>query len=62
MLTLQQFTDILPSIETLAFICNGQTIAQHFHITEIGYVQKSYIDCGGNKRHEQYVSMQLWIA
>ena len=62
MLTLKQFADILPTIHNLVFICNRQTIDPHFHITELAYIQKSFIDCGGTKRQEYYATMQLWIA
>ena len=31
---------------------DGDTIPQHFHVTEVGYVTKRFIDCGG-KLHDR---------
>ncbi len=41
-------------------LSNSQLIPAHFHITEIGTVQKNYIDCGGTLRNETKISFQLW--
>lgn len=41
---------------------NGQPVPSHFHLTEMGLVQKHFIDCGGMERREQLVSFQLWVA
>ena len=36
---------------TLQFILpSGEAIPSHFHLTEVGRVEKSFIDCGGTKR------------
>lgn len=37
-------------------------IPEHFHVTEIGMVNKHYIDCGGTIRTEKKVNFQLWHA
>jgi len=39
---------------------NGQPIPAHFHITEVGMIDKQFIDCGGTIRNEKKVSLQLW--
>lgn len=39
---------------------DGTPIPSHFHITEIGQINKQFIDCGGTTRSESTVSMQLW--
>lgn len=41
---------------------HGAFVKPHFHVTEIGKVDKAYIDCGGTKRNESKVTFQLWIA
>lgn len=41
---------------------NGNFVPTHFHITEIGLIQKHFIDCGGVVRKEQNASMQIWTA
>jgi hypothetical protein len=52
------------SLETKIQFClpNGTYIPKHFHVTEIGRIQKDFVDCGGVKRKEEYCSMQLWVA
>jgi hypothetical protein len=41
---------------------NGESVPSHFHITEIGLVDKNFIDCGGTLRQESKISFQLWTA
>ena len=41
---------------------HAQAVPPHFHITEIGLVTKSFIDCGGKIRNETTVNFQLWNA
>lgn len=41
---------------------NGQFISSHFHVTEVGTVNKKFIDCGGTVRSENVVNFQLWEA
>lgn len=52
------------SLETISEISiklpNGNQVPTHFHITEVGEIDKKYIDCGGTIRAEKKVSFQLW--
>jgi hypothetical protein len=41
---------------------HGAFVKPHFHITEIGRIDKAYVDCGGTVRKEHKISFQLWIA
>lgn len=41
---------------------DGSFVAEHFHVTEVGQIDKRYIDCGGVIRFEKKVSFQLWNA
>lgn len=41
---------------------NGELVPEHFHVTEIGKVQKDFIDCGGTLRSETVANFQLWNA
>ena len=41
---------------------DGSLVPTHFHVTEIGEVQKRFVDCGGTLRRERYISFQLWSA
>jgi len=38
------------------------TMPVHFHITEVGHVQKNYIDCGGTSRTSSSCVLQAWVA
>jgi hypothetical protein len=37
-------------------------VPAHFHVTEVGLVNKHFIDCGGTVRKESTASLQLWQA
>lgn len=39
---------------------NGDAIPAHAHITEVGRVDKSFIDCGGTLRSESVCRLQTW--
>ncbi|MDF2158231.1 DUF6428 family protein [Algoriphagus sp. CAU 1675] len=39
---------------------NGEAVPAHFHITEIGQINKRFIDCGGTVRNDKAISFQLW--
>ena len=40
----------------------GEFVPAHFHVTEVGRVQKDFIDCGGTKRSAVTCLLQVWIA
>ena len=51
----------LQSIQTIGFqLPNGDLVASHFHVTEVGKVVKNFIDCGGKIRYEEVINFQLW--
>lgn len=41
---------------------DGDAIPAHFHITEVGYVTKRFIDCGGTVRSVETCQLQLWLG
>lgn len=60
---LQEFKALLSAKEKLGFeLPNGEMVPAHFHVTEVGKVTKSFIDCGGVLRDETVVNFQLWEA
>jgi hypothetical protein len=60
---LQEFKDILKTKTNVSFqLANGKTVPAHFHVTEVGQIDKNYIDCGGTIRKESKVNFQLWEA
>ena len=53
----------LSVLDSLNFILpNGKYVPKHFHVTEVGMVNKNFIDCGGKVRNEKVVNFQLWEA
>ena len=41
---------------------DGTFVPAHFHVTEVGKVQKDFIDCGGTQRSKASCVLQLWVA
>ncbi len=41
---------------------DGDAIAAHAHITEVGRIDKTFIDCGGTVRRVSTCSLQAWVA
>jgi hypothetical protein len=41
---------------------SGEFIPDHFHVTEVGRVQKRFMDCGGTHRESVSCLLQTWTA
>lgn len=60
---LSEFKQTLTGLEELKFnLPNGSSVPAHFHVTEIGKINKHFIDCGGVIRNESVINFQLWVA
>jgi len=60
---LSEFKKELKNVNRLYFqLPGGDLVPSHFHVTEVGSIDKKFIDCGGVLRHEHKVSFQLWEA
>jgi len=60
---LSEFKSILNQIETIEFtLPDGSLIPQHFHITEVGQLDKRFIDCGSVLRKVSVINFQLYTA
>lgn len=60
---LSEVKSTLKQLQTIAFeLPNGKLVPAHFHVTEIGEINKNFIDCGGTVRNEKVVNFQLWNA
>jgi Family of unknown function (DUF6428) len=60
-MNLSAFKQALSQVDELVVkLPTGKNVSTHFHITEVGQIDKKFIDCGGTIRHEQKVSFQLW--
>ena len=56
-----EFKKRLEENDTIAFELPGdELVPSHFHVTEVGQVEKTFIDCGGVVRNERKVNLQLW--
>lgn len=62
-MTLEQIKEVLPGLSAVQFrLENGTAVPEHFHVTEIGVLNKHFIDCGGTVRTEKRICFQLWTA
>lgn len=60
---LSTFKEVLGELEEVRFqLPNGKFVESHFHVTEVGAIEKRFIDCGGTKRTEKVVNFQLWSS
>nr|WP_315222807.1 DUF6428 family protein [uncultured Flavobacterium sp.] len=60
---LSEIKKTLETVETVNFqLPNGNFVPENFHVTEVGLITKSFIDCGGTVRKETVVNFQLWDA
>jgi hypothetical protein len=60
---LSDFKKQLSVTQDLTFtLPNGKVVPIHFHVTEVGQINKHFIDCGGTVRNEKTVNFQLWEA
>jgi hypothetical protein len=61
-------TDLLELLRThsdhgIRFILpDGSEVPAHFHITEVGHLAKSFIDCGGARHTADSCLLQVWVA
>ncbi len=60
---LSTFKEQLKDLDQLQIaLPDGTMVPAHFHVTEVGQIEKNFIDCGGTIRKETKVSFQLWQA
>ena len=60
---LSELKNTLTKVDALTFVQpDGMLVPAHFHLTEIGKIDKHFIDCGGTMRNESVISLQLWVA
>lgn len=51
-----------PSAGVGILLPDGSKIPPHFHVTEVGRVQKDFVDCGGTIRSSVTCVLQLLVA
>lgn len=64
-MTLADLTAVLsanPNVPVRLVLPDGAFVPAHFHVTEVGRVQKDFIDCGGTIRNSVSCVLQVWVA
>ncbi|MGO2357267.1 DUF6428 family protein [Mesonia sp.] len=62
-MNLEEFKNHLEDLTQLGFqLPSGELVPSHFHVTEVAKVEKNFVDCGGQFRKEEKISLQLWEA
>ena len=64
-MNLQAFLDLVsanPGASVHLMLPDGDFVPEHFHVTEVGRVQKDFIDCGGTVRSSASCVLQVWVA
>jgi thioredoxin type arsenate reductase len=64
-MTVADFLAVLvanPGVKMHFMLPDGSFIPAHYHITEVGRVQKDFIDCGGTVRSKTSCVLQVWVA
>ena len=62
MTELKNILDENPAKKLSFVLPDHSRIPVHFHITEVGRVQKDFIDCGGTRRSSSSCVLQAWVA
>ena len=64
-MTLDSFLAVLtenPAAAVHLMLPDQSFVPAHFHVTEVGRVQKDFIDCGGTTRSTTACVLQVWVA
>ena len=64
-MTLNELLTVLsgnPGSALHVMLPGGEFVPPHFHVTEVGRVQKDFIDCGGSVRSTSACMLQMWVA
>ena len=60
---LSEIKSALSKVNEVTFtLPNGEQEPPHFHVTEVGNIQKHFIDCVGTIRKESVINFQLFTA
>jgi len=60
-----EFTALLSALgdQPVRFLLpDGGRIPDHAHITEVGRVDREFLDCGGERRKTSFCCLQAWVA
>src|SRR5687768_10588173 len=51
-----------PHLPLTVLWTDGEPIEPHFHVTEVGRVQRDFVDCGGTLRRVVTCLLQTWVG
>ena len=51
-----------PAARIIFSLPDGGIVPRHFHVTEVGRVQKQFVDCGGKFRASESCVLQTWTG
>lgn len=51
-----------PDLPLTVVWTDGEPIEAHFHVTEVGRVQRDFVDCGGTVRRTVTCLLQTWVG
>ena len=58
----KQLLERYPNSSLEFILPNGRSIPAHAHITEVGRLDKTFLDCGGETHKTSACSLQAWVA
>ena len=64
-MTLQEFKSLLQDNRGKLFqvvLPTGDAVPVSFHITEVGRVEKTFVDCGGKLHTRKTAQLQVWVG
>ena len=64
-MTVKEFIAVLaanPGVKMHFMLPDGSFVPAHYHITEVGRVQKDFVDCGGTVRRLVTCLLQTWVG
>ena len=59
---LYQALDKQPDAAVRFGLPSGALVPDHFHVTEVGRIDKDFVDCGGTRRQSASCLLQAWAA
>ena len=63
LMKLSALKSALENLESLSFkLPNGESVPTHFHVTEVGEINRKFTDCGGALRNDTVINFQLWTS
>lgn len=59
---LRRALEAAPTLPLTVLWPDGNPFEAHFHVTEVGRVQKDFVDCGGTVRRTVTCLLQTWVG